>query len=53
MFSKYLALVLLAFQVVYAVPTSTSGMSQAGCAASYPGGFGITVTPISGKQPRA
>lgn len=51
MFSKYLALVLVALQVAYAAPTT--GTSQAGCSPSYPGGFGISVTPIRGKLPRA
>lgn len=58
MFSKYLALLLVAIQVTYAAPTLSSRQSQpaaaaaaaAGCSPSYPSGFGISVVPISGEH---
>ncbi|KAF8421676.1 hypothetical protein EV426DRAFT_536253 [Tirmania nivea] len=46
MYSKYLALLLVAFKVAYAAPTlsgRSTSLGSGGCSPSYPGGFGISV----------
>ena len=54
MYSKYLALLLVAIQVAYAAPATLSGRYTSSglgdCSPSYPGGFSISVVPISGKH---